>query len=248
MASVITETSTPADEHLAYALGVRRVPFAELSKKEGDEQLKGALQNIDLRELRGFKPLRELLIFSPGSVVYGGARIHTLDVEILRLKEGVTFPEGAPGDLQTHALSLCRRYVQAQAVFKRHESDEETSDWRVANEWGRYGYHARGSALSLMLRRPRNHTPAEENLLLVGIEYQKIPHEERHAITSLTAVNTSLEDLRVRFGDSFPEVAIEMLQRLKHAYWETVQELEHQLKRAKGVEAKFERLTESLTK
>ena len=247
MASVIEKVPVSSSEALAYALGVRLVSFGELPQAEGDDLLRTTLQNIDLRELRGFKPLRELLTFSPGSVVYGGARIHTLEVETLQLKEGVAFEEDAAADLTTHALPLCRRYIEMEPVFKRYESDEETGSWRTAHQWGQAAYHARGTTRSLVLRRPRNHTPAEANLLLVGATYEKVPREDRHVITSLIVTNPTLADLRVRYADSFAEVAIELLQQLKRAYAETVGELRYQLKQAQKVEAKLERIMGSLT-
>lgn len=247
MASVIV-SATPAQQMLDYALGKKRVSFGELSQAEGDEILRRELYEMDLRELRGFKPLRNLFTYSPGSFVIGSCRTHTLAVQTLFLSETVSFCSDDPSvDLDTQMTRINRDYIHRQNIFKRHETQEETMDPKVARSWGESAYHWQGSAEVLTLRRPRNHTRGDANLFRVALSYEKVPLKDEHAITHLTATKLPFENLRPFLRDQYPRVAVEIIQDIRDAYKSTAGELENQMRMMERRAAELEKLTNALT-
>ncbi|MCX6786541.1 MAG: hypothetical protein NTU85_01830 [Candidatus Kaiserbacteria bacterium] len=246
MASV---SKTLAQKMLEFALGQKSVSFGELSTEEGDKLLRSTLEEVNLRELRGFKPLKDLLIIHPGSFMYGGAPVHTLEVEFLDLDPNVSLhtesdEEKPQVNLDTYVLPLSR--VRRAAIFKRHESDEETRDYQTAVSWGRSAYHHRGNGKILALRRPNNHTRADENLVIVEFKYEKIPLEARYVIKEITTHSLPLEKFREHFGSSYERMAVELISELQTAYERTSNELKSQLDRISGKALKLGRLSNAL--
>lgn len=208
------------------------------------------LNEVDLRELRGFKPLRDLLVFQPGSS--GGVHFHTLDVETLRLSEKVSFKAtgfdgDSPVDLETHTMSVCRGYVSGMNVFKRIESGEETSDLKTAHLWGRSAYHYGGAREVLALRRPRNHSCASDNLVVVSYGYQKVLLEDEHAITSLSVRPLSVAEFRDHFRSDYPRVAAELIWELRSAHSITADQLIYQAESFRAKAGYFARLSDAIT-
>lgn len=242
MASVIAQQEH-AREMLDVSLGKKRVLFNDLSPTDADEFLRETLADVDLRELRGFKPLKNLLTFRPGSVLYGAGKPCTLEVEVLDLSPNVSLivSEDSGIDLDTHFIMLCRGLINLSVVFKRHETDEETSDWHKAHSWGRSAYHYKGNSAVIALRRPRNHTRADENLVVIKFWYEKVPLENRHIITNFEVVTISIENLRERLGRSYARIAVELVWELRDAYRRTAAELESQANLIRHKVVEFER-------
>ncbi|MFA6278497.1 MAG: hypothetical protein WCS97_00170 [Candidatus Paceibacterota bacterium] len=251
MASV-KDPKTKAQEMLEIALGKKRICFGKLSKTEVDELLRSVLSEVRLRELRGFKPLRELLTFRPGSVVYGGPTRHTLDVEVLDLSEDVLllangFKDSPPITLDTHVMSLSRNAGKWTATFKRNESDEETEDYGTASSWGRSAYRYKGSGEVLTLRRSHNHTRADENLIITKFSYVKVPLKQRYVITKMELQPFPLEKFRQHYGSSYARVAVELIRELGSVYRRTSDELAFQSDSMRKKVTEFERLSEALS-
>jgi hypothetical protein len=251
MASV-KDTRTTAQVHLDFALGKSRVRLGNLSGKEFDDFLKAALEGINLRELRGFRPLGELLAFRPGSIVIGRRREHTLEVEVLDLPkkvsfEAIGFEECSPVDIETHIMKVCRGLTIREAVYKRNETGEETVDEKVADSWGELAYHLRGVRQFFAIRRPRNHSYAHENLVLVSFSYEKVSLENRHVITNVRVERLLLKDFRRRFGTRYPQVATELIWEMRDAHSITADQLEEQAKHFRKETVRFDRLADAVT-
>jgi len=253
MALVSEGLKTQAQEMLEFALGQKRICFGELSETEGDRLLESALKDVNLRELRGFKPLRNLLTFRPNSIIYGREQPHTLDVEVLDLSAEVDFStqgfdEGSSITLDDYAISVCRGKTKGKVIFKRSETDEETSDYREASSWGRSAYHYKGSGEILAIRRPRNHTRANENLIVIEVQYEKVPHKNCHLITSIVLKPLSLgDDFRKHFGPLYPRIAVELIWELGSIYRNTSKELASQQCLIDRKVMELERVSEALS-
>ncbi len=250
MASVTT-TPSSARGLLDYVLGKKMVRFGELSSEEGEELLRDVLREVDLRELRGFRPLKEFLTFSPGSFTTG-PQPHTLDIEVLQLSDSVElttsdFSSDAAVAMDTHLLSICRGWVRGQAIYRRHESDLETSDWHEAHSWGRSAYRHRGEGEILSLRRPRNHTGADDNLLVVRFWYEKVPQKQEYLISKIEAMPLPIGAFMEYFGEIHSRIAVEMIWELRTAYARTVSELESRATYFRREAGKFERFSEALS-
>jgi len=255
MASVSDGPKTQAQEMLEFALGQKRICFGDLSEAEGDRLLESVLKDINLRKLRGFKPLKDLLTFRPGSIICGRGveQPHTLDVEVLDLSAEVDFSaqgfnEGFPVTLDDYAISVCRGKTKWKAVFKRNETDEETDDYRTASSWGRSAYHYKGIGEILAIRRPRNHTRANENLITVEFRYEKVPLKNWHVITAIAVKPLSLgNDFRKHFGPSYPRIAVELIWELGSIHRNTSKELASQQCLIDRKVTELERISEALS-
>ena len=253
MASVGSgKSKSAALVQLEIALGKKAVSLDGLSWSEFDDFLRDVLENVRLREVRGFTPLKELLTFQPGSVVIGGAPQHTLDVERLDISEGMSFEasgfeKDSSVDWETHTRRLCRGWTNWKIVFKRHETGEETEDRETASSWGRSAFHFKGKGEVLAVRRPRNHSGADENLIIISFCYEKVPLESRHVITKLKVEPLPIKNFRQYFGASRAKMAVELIRELESAYSYTAQELESQSKIIRKKAEELERLSEAIT-
>lgn len=261
MASV--RKKSQAQQNLEYALGEEKTKFSDLFPSEQYDLLDSALQGVDLRELRGFKPLRELLVFRPSSFIYGREAPHTLDVEILELREGTDFSNGfisvseklveveSDLSLNTHAIILSPHWLRNNVTFKQCETGNETTDYDVASSWGQSAYHYSGTAEVLVLRRPRNHTCASQNLFVIKFWYEKVPFERNHLIMRLEVVMGSFDQSRQRlgpmlhqhFGSMYAKVVVQLVCELCVAYTRTLDDLARQSRLLRGKAAELNRLS-----
>ncbi len=248
MASVKANVPTSAREQLDFALGKQRVFLEQLSKKEFDEFLESTLRDLYLRDLRGFKSLKDLLNFT-----HGGPAYHTLDVQNLSLSDQVVFTTAGFKDdlevsLETHTLNLSRRWFSWKCLFKRNESNEETKDYTEANLWGYSGYHHSGSAKVVAFRRPRHHhSYGHESLVVISFSYEKVLLKDRHQIKTLHVDNLPISKFRECFFASYPAVASGLIRELASAHSRTISEVESQLQSLRKKEAELERVSGAIT-
>lgn len=223
MASV-DESKSLAQAKLDLVLGRSRVNLEELSKKEFDSLLKETLESIDLRELRGFVPLKELLVYRSNDDF---CEIQTLELSpdiILSVpKEDQTIC------LDTHTMKVCRGIKNRLQTFKRSEDGEVTTDRKVAEEWKLPYYVYAGSGQILAVRRPRKNYYKGDNLLYITFCYKKVKLEKKHEITKIDVVSVPIEKFRDFFSDSFAKWAVELLVELRCACSRTLSELETQV-------------------
>ena len=251
MASVGSkEKKSRARVLLDFALGEKRVSLGGLSFSEFDVFLEEALKIVDLREIRGFVPPRDLLTIKPEAVI-GRTRIHTLDIEQLGAASELRFSayefEKNPPDLDSHVLRISRGWNFHDIVYKRYESEEETQDRETAQSWGNSSYHASGKGTFLVVCRPPNHTGAEQNLAIIDFFYRKVPHKPKHVVHKVHATFLPIGKFRHYFGQSYPKMAWEIISELRTACSRTAADLRSQATAMERDETNLKRITESTT-
>ena len=226
---------------LEYALGGRRVNWGELSTAEGDKLLRETLSSLDLHELRGFKSIENAMTLR--REVASSLEVRKLDLgsDLAVLPSD---PSVFKADLNTHVLPLYR--LEGKTTYRQCETREETTDPEKALLWGRSWYIARGGGQILVLRRPRNHTGGDENLMVLRYWHEKVLLEDRHVITKLEAYPLSIENFRGWFGSLYAQVVCELLRELKFAHRRTVSDLESQLVEMRLRAQRIERLSEAI--
>lgn len=239
---------TEAWEHIDAALmnRHRRVSLSELTPEEYGLVLKSCLDKVNLRELRGFKPLRSNITWRPGSVLYGAPRIHTLVTEVMDVAEDVLLEveDVEDFDLSSHSLKLTS--VDSVVVYRRHESSDETTSWEVANGWGAQAYPFRGQFSLLVLRRPRDHSDAVSNLISVMCFFKKISHRHVYEIKQINTLRIGVNDFFSHFGANAPTVLRGLVNGIRAAYRETHEALKG-LTEATGRDLEtWERLADSI--
>ncbi len=218
MASVNESPNTTARTQLDFALGKNRVLLSDLSTKEFDEFLKSSLDKVNLRELRGFQPLNELVINNH----FGLSEKVSFDA--------TGFKADDPINLTTHILNVSRGWHDRVSLFRRYESNEETTDSNVAETWGKSGYVVKGSGSILALRRPRNHGYAYDNMVSLAFNYEKVILKSEYVVTALTVQHLTVENFRQHFGVKYPRIATELIWELRTAHIKTANMLESQAK------------------
>lgn len=233
MASVIHHVT--ARELLEYAIGKKRVSLKELTGEEFDEFLQRVLEGVDLRELRGFKPLRDVLR-SENFTVAKEVRFITP-----RAEDGTDW-----AGLDTYFYGVSMGWENLIQLFARHESKETTNDWKVANEWGESCYLASGSGSIMVLRRAPNHEHADENLAIIDFKFEKVPHEDRQIFFEIEVRRLPVSEFRTTLKDRYPILAWNLIDSLRCAHSQTVDALRSQLTSMAQRHATYERLAEAI--
>jgi hypothetical protein len=253
MASVKNETEkTPAQKQLDFAVGDARVSLGGLSDSEFISLLGGALGSVNLRELRGFKPLKDLLTMRPGSITYGRQKTHGSDLETISVSKeaslefnGSSLPSAI--DWQTHVLSICRGWTERSFIFRRLETEDETNDYLVASSWGASGYLFAGEGEILAIRRPRNHARGEECLFTIRFKFEKISLRHEHVISAVSVRKITLHTFRDYFEDRSSRIATELIWELSAACSRTVDALKTQIKVMQDKSIQLNRLGEAIS-
>jgi len=234
---------------LDFALGDARVNLGDLSDSEFDSLLEKVLDEVDLREIRGFNGLEDFLTIRPGSIVTGPGttKTHGLDLEVLNMDKEASlvvqgFEEPSVIDLKTHVLRMCRGWARGSYAYKRLETEEQTDDFSVASTWGASGYLVGGEGEILAIRRPRNHARGGECLLTVHFCYQKVTLKHEYVISTVTVRKLTPDAFRQYFGDQSSRIAVELMWELRSAYRRTVEALKSQAKTIQRQGDFFERL------
>ena len=240
MASVNSETErTMARQQLDFALGQKRVKLSDLAPTEFDELLRTTLSDINLRELRGFKPLEQFLTFHTGT-----GPTSSLEMNNLEIDAGASIiTDGLEAvDRQTHVLSVSRGVQRYNATYRRFESGEETDDFAVACEWGRTCCLQHGDIERLVMRRPNDHTHGEENFCLLSYSFLKVPNRDLHRINVIRLEWLPVGKFRQHFGAKSAEVATSFIWELHDAHERTLSELKSRVESFDKAIEKLERL------
>lgn len=231
MASVKRQNAeSAAMKQLKIALGERGVDFTELKYKEFVGVATDALRKVNLRELRGFTPLRKVLPFP----------IKSDDSNVIKVNDH-NF------DLNTHSVQVSRDLLSYTEVWRNVESGEQTSDKDVSRSWGRYALFVNGEAHTIVLRRPRNHTSADGNLFLVHFFYEKVAGRDESVITSVEIEQLLLKDFKKVFGDDYAKVFAHITKSIESIYYRTCQALDGQAIRMRDEYERFKRFSESIS-
>jgi hypothetical protein len=246
MASVNSQQPVSESKKLLdYALGEQRVSLSALLPAEFDDLLSRVLSGVNLRELRGFQPLKELLTIRSHYDGLGHLNINHLSVSdevVMNCARLDNF------DLNSHVISVLWSVgLVLKRLFKRYESGEETTDRDKASSWGQSAYHQSGQQGDLVLRRPRNHTLGNDNLVLIIYQYEKIPLENKHVITKIRATPISVKHFRRWFKDDYPKIAHNIILSLNSAHSRTIDELKSRLSQMQDKGVRLSRLRDSTT-
>lgn len=175
-----------ARTNLDFVLGRARVSLGALLPEEFDEFLEWFFGEIELRSASGFTSLHSLLTRTPGSYAIG--RRHD-PAEHVTMKPVIMLEGYLESDFSlsnTHVAKVCRGVLEQVVTYRRHESDEETTDWNVAQTWFRDGYTYRVDNTILVIRRTKE-------LYQVRYIYEKVPHKDEMSIGFVEARSPAQE-------------------------------------------------------
>jgi hypothetical protein len=217
------------------------ISLSDLTPEEFDALLRDTLVNTDLRELRGFKTMKDMMTRTPGSFVIGARQDPT---ETVKANED-TKVEG-PLALTTHLVSVTRGAVSYTQTYRRYESNEETTVHAIAREWGHQAYVWRSDGTSLVLRRPNDHSRADENLFSVRCITQKVPHKDEMAVVSVVTEAIPLSRFREQFKEKYSRIACDVIWELASLSRATLRELESQAENFRRRVAEIDRLASAI--
>lgn len=234
-------------------MGEKRVSLRGLTSREFAEFLGKALKEVNLREIRGFKKLAEVLPQGLGSMETQRRRDALLEIdrEVKFEPVDLNSPDSHPDpslSLDSHFMRVGRGSHFVEFTWRRNESHEETIDWKVMREWEEGGaYLQHGKMHHLLLRRPPNHTQAKDNLFEVRSWFEKVPHENRYITTHVVLERVSVERFRGHFGTKYSEVALDLVWELNSIHRRTLSELEAQTTMMRRRVEEYERLGGAIT-
>lgn len=189
-----------------------------------------------MRELRGFRELRETL-----------ARRGDEPMEVV---PDATFStagfNGVPFGLKSHTIRICNSFLAGAEVYRRLESDEETTDWQTYRKWGSDGYVASGTEEVLLLwRLPEGETNTHP-LVKVTYDYSKVARKKGYLITSASARQVPIRGFCRYFGAKAPDIAREIFWELSRIYHRTSDEFENEANRMRQQYLRRERLADNV--
>lgn len=239
----LTVEQVQAEKTLAVILGQGRIHFDNLSDAKFQELLQKALDEVDLREIRGFQPLESLLSYHFDALFEEGRGPKNIK---LGPNPKLSFGQLDDFNLYTQVVKLVGD-SSLNPVYRRYESDEATNDWTVAKTWGKSGYLFRGARTFLALRRPRNHSDADKNLVLVILDFEKVPHEDLHLINRVRVKPVFIKHFRHWFEGNSAFVADRMIGSLEGLHRQTLNDLEYKAQETRKKLVWFEKLRLSTT-
>ncbi|OHA91508.1 MAG: hypothetical protein A2758_00095 [Candidatus Zambryskibacteria bacterium RIFCSPHIGHO2_01_FULL_49_18] len=223
--------------------------LARLHPAEFDDLLRDTLKNIPLRDLRGFKQLKDHLRRRPGSFVIGQRQNPLEYVDITDDAELTRGGQSQPGERfswKTQVQGVSRGCLSQFITYGRNESDEVTVHQEVAERWGHEAYVKRVDKRELVLRRPADHTWADESLFLLLHHYEKVPHEDRMVTTLVEVVWIPIDGFREFFGPRYSRVAQYLFWELESIVRRTLDELERAVARLKTDAKRLEQISEAV--
>lgn len=158
------------------------------------------LFSLEPRNLRRLTTLRETLSRAGDTPIF----VHDPEIEL------ASDFKGSLG-LDTQTINAYRGVISGVYTYRRHESDEETTDKDVVHQWGGQEYLFRGKETTLLLRRQPNHTRAFDNLICVTYWYEKEPHREQWIVNRIVAELIDPDSFSQRFGREAPRIATTLI-------------------------------------
>jgi hypothetical protein len=225
--------SSVAREQLDIALGEKRVSLEALSPRELDDLLREHFREIPLSEIRGFQTLSAVLVRRGDYplVIAEGARLVSPNMS-------VTFT--------SQMRRFCRGLYEFSGTYRRHESNEETDDPQVAQQWGESAYLAKGVERVILMHRKTSFR-AHEGLTDVVYSYTKVPHKNLHEINHVNVSFVPLYEFSSYFGERAPGLALELIWEMESAIGNTCDALERQLTSMRKKHAVWQRFSNSVS-
>lgn len=226
-----------AQREINLLLGESRVSLKKLKPMEFDVFLGGVLRGVDLRELRGFKPLEEHLTRRGDDSAIIPARTRIV---------GRKKPKGYSFDLKTHVSQVSRGTLSQVSHYRSCESGEETTDWRRANSWKNGARIFRVEESILVLRRPSDHSRADENLFVVRTVFEKGRFESQMKVATIKVIPVPVTRFRRQFGRIYSSVALDLIWELRTLVSRTLDALSNKVEAFRPTVVKLEQLGRSL--
>ena len=248
MTSDKTETQVLARRHLEYATGKHRVSLADLSPKYFDGFLEENIRNVDIRGLRCFAPLRSVLARPiRGDEPIDVAKTARFLLNSLSETSDVESVNYETINLNTQTVKVSRGVFLQALVYRRTESDESTTEWKVAQGWGRGAYLDSGTERILILARPSKTCFVEENLFAVDYHFAKVRHQNQYLIHTVNATKIPIPKFRDYFGTKAPDIARDLIWELGSLYSQTLSDLKSKTERMRSESIKWQRLSDSIS-
>lgn len=228
-----------AREHLDLALGEARVNLNDLLPAEFDALLQGVFRELDLREMRGFKSLKDLITRRPTS----GSRETWEPTEFVKLKPFIELRGSMPESFDphnTHVARVCRGLLRHSRTYRRFESHEETADREVVETWGHRAYVSKVEDVTLVLRR-------SGELFEVRYIYEKVLHKDEMLIGFIEAKEIKLEAFREHFGLKYALIACDLIWELRALVHQTEEDLKWKATFFGRLTTKLERLGNAIS-
>jgi hypothetical protein len=217
------------------------ISLSALLPKELNAFLASELSKLDLKELRGFKELREVIS-------------QHRDEVLMRVSErmpfcSLGFSEKYQFTLKSHVIQVSRGLLSQDLTYRRYESGEETNDLNVFLGWvpkGRGGYVCRGKEKVLFLWRTPDPLAHEDVLVEVEYEYYKVPRKDEFMISTIYATRVLVHKFSQHFGSQAPQVACNLLWEIATIYSVTVDSLENKVSNMREKKFRMQQLAGSI--
>jgi hypothetical protein len=207
--------------NLKYALGKERIPLGSLRVRELELLLEEQIDHYDLRELHGFRELKDVLEIKNGGDITMLVASYT---SIISGPRG--FGEKFHLDFKSHVIKVSRGLLFRKQIFRQYESSEMTEDYEVFRKWGKSGYLCSGTESVLLLRRLPERVYEEPVLMEAIYEYGKVPNDDTYLISKVWATPIPFSNFCKYFGKKAPEIARDLLWELASFYNLTAQDLQ----------------------
>ncbi len=208
--------NTLAYNNLQFALGKKRVKLSELHPAELAAELNLLLLDVRLKELRGFAPVRDLLT-RKGERPRNVSNVPHLQLHGFLVDDWLT--------LSTQAIVVHDGVLSQKLTYKRNETGEETTDFKLALSWGSGVYVSKREERIFVLTRPSNHAYATESFAVLDYESTKVPNENMHVVETIIATSITTASFCSFFGEKAPEIARQLIRAMRSIHLQTLNEL-----------------------
>lgn len=207
-----TEPEVPvSDEQRKLDLVMKdyQIELKKLNPEELNHLLKDWFSKVDPTNLRGFRPLSQVL----------SAR-NSDDAWFVVDGETIELPADFVGefDFKTHSIKLNHAFASMERCWKRHETGEETRDYNiVVKSWNNQAYLYSAELSTVVLRRSRDYSHGAQNLVHVSYHLQKVPYKNHFQIRNVSARNINLSNFSTMcsaFGCA-AELATDMIKTMR---------------------------------
>ncbi len=243
MTSDTTTKKTKARKELDIAMGRGKVSLSTMSDNEVGELLESELFNVELRDLRGFKPLKDILNTRFNDSSFVGHMFLFQNVEFRLSKEiAPDFADGEGEMFEQYFLLLQSYFSPDNFNYFVKETGQKITRDELNKSYRESDVVLRSGTFSvLVLRRPRDRSPATKNLFHIYCSFEKVPLKQEYEIMEISIKKISIDDLVL-----CASMAMDVLGGVNSAYYKTQSELDSDAKRFRAMSDHWERLVRAL--
>jgi len=245
MTSAKTEQKhSKAFRDLQIGLGKERSNLSKMhpSELEGllEEQLY-QIRNYDISHFCGFTELHETLSQKNND---GKGSVVVSEKAIVNCKG---FDEKYPFDLKSHTVKVWQGFVWQKRTWRRNESGEESSDFKVSNNWDNGGYLYKCNERIILIRRVLGSAYKEPLVVEVTYEYLKVPNKKEYVVNSIDAELIPVDGFCKHFGKKSGKLADSIFNQLRTLYGQTANDLKSKSNQMQARADQLSRFTEVVT-